>query len=204
MKALLGRKLGMSQMFSPSGEVVPVTLIQAEPNIVMVRRVADRDGYAGVQLGLPKVPVNELKRPFAKPRERDRQFAAQREFAIEVGDDVEQLAVDQFEVGDVVEVSATSKGKGFQGVVKRHHFKGGPASHGHSDWERRPGSIGQRFPQHTVKGKRMAGRMGADRVTVRNLVIVSVDAEKNLLAIKGAVPGRRGAIVEIKAVTLDT
>lgn len=203
MKALLGRKLGMSQMFSPNGEVVPVTLIQAEPNIVMVRRVADRDGYAGVQLGLPKVPVSELKRPFTKPRERDRQFAAQREFEIEVGDDVEQLAVDQFESGDVVEVSATSKGKGFQGVVKRHHFKGGPASHGHSDWERRPGSIGQRYPQHTVKGKRMAGRMGADRVTVRNLIIMSVDVEKNLLAIKGAVPGRRGAIVEIRAVTTD-
>lgn len=191
MKALLGRKIGMSQTFSPTGEVIPVTLIAAEPNTITLRREASRDGYAAIQLGLPSLKQKDATRTA---------YTVQREFSLEVPIETTQATVAQFTPGDVVEVAGTSKGKGFQGVVKRHHFKGGPASHGHTDWERKAGSIGSRFPQHTRKGKRMAGRMGADRVTVKNLQVVTVDTDKNLLAIKGAVPGRRGSIVEIRSV----
>ena len=182
MKALLGRKIGMSQVFSSTGEVVPVTVIEAKPNQVTLQRTTAKNGYDAVQLTLAK---------------NDKKALARREFQgeAELGT---QLTVEQFAPGDMVTVSGISKGKGFQGVVKRHKFKGGPASHGHTDWERRPGSIGQRFPQHTIKGKRMAGRMGADRTTVKNLEVIVVDKEKNLLAIKGAVPGYRGSIIEIR------
>lgn len=191
MKALLGRKIGMSQVFSPAGEVVPVTLIQAEPNHVTLRRTPEKDTYTAIQLGLPK----KTRESDAAPR-----YSARCEFKGEFPADATTLTVEQFVPGDSVEVSGISKGKGFQGVVKRHHFKGGPASHGHTDWERRPGSIGQRFPQHTLRGKRMAGRMGADRVTVKNLAVVSVDPAMHLLAVKGAIPGRPGAIVEIRSI----
>ncbi|MEX2055057.1 MAG: 50S ribosomal protein L3 [Candidatus Andersenbacteria bacterium] len=188
MKALLGRKVGMSQMFSPEGEVVPVTLVVAEPNDVTLRREEAKDGYTAVQLGLPS--------PKSEPDHKV--YDAHHEFQAEIAAETTSVTVDQFVPGDVVTISATSKGKGFQGVVKRHHFKGGPKSHGHTDWERKAGSIGQRFPQHTMKGRRMAGHMGDDRVTVKNLTVVSVDPTQNLLAIKGAVPGRRGTIVEIR------
>lgn len=183
MKGILGRKIGMSQMFLPSGEAVPVTVIEAEPNKITIRREAGRDGYAALQLGLPKKGKESL--------------AARREFALE-NTDAEEVTVEQFQVGDVIEVSGISKGKGFQGVVKRHHFKGHPASHGHTDQLRRPGSIGSRFPQHVQKGKRMAGRMGGERVTVKNLAVAAVDAAKHLLIVKGAVPGKRGTVLEIR------
>ena len=205
MKALLGRKIGMSQVFSENGDVVPVTLIFADPNIVTIRRTKDKDGYAAVQLALPK---NKGKQGEEKPTKltpavTKALYAARREFRGELAEDITQVGVDQFTVGDVVHVAAKSKGKGFQGVVKRHHFKGGPASHGHTDQERRPGSIGQRFPQHVMKGRRMAGRMGYDRVTTKNLTVVVVDPAKNILAIKGAVPGTRGSIVEVFSVETD-
>lgn len=187
MKAILGRKIGMSQVFAPDGAVVPVTLIQAEPNEITLRRNSDKDGSAAVQLTLKN------------PKRADRKLAS-REFLLAVQEGTTTVGVEQFTPGDVVEVSGISKGKGFQGVVKRHKFKGGPASHGHTDWERRPGSVGQRFPQHTLKGKRMAGRMGADRVTVKNLTVVKIDTNLNVIAIKGAVPGKRGTVLEIKTV----
>lgn len=187
MKAILGRKIGMSQVFASDGAVVPVTLIQAEPNEITLRRNPAKDGSAAIQLTLKH------------PKRTDRTVAS-REFLLEVTEDTKTVGVEQFSPGDVIEVSGISKGKGFQGVIKRHHFKGGPASHGHTDWERRPGSIGQRFPQHTFKGKRMAGRMGFDRVTVKNLTVVAVDAALNVVAIKGAVPGRRGTVLEIRTV----
>ncbi len=197
MKALLGRKLGMSQVFSNTGEVVPVTLIVAEPNTVTIRRTLDRDGYTAVQLALPKKTKKgeEKSTKEAKPK-----FAGAREFQGEIAEDIQLVGVDQFAPGDVVQVAGISKGKGYQGVVKRHHFKGGPASHGHKHVLRQAGSIGARFPQHTRKGVRMAGRMGGERVTVKNLSVVVVDPAKNLLALKGAVPGTRGSIVEICAV----
>lgn len=189
----------MSQTFDPDGTVVPVTLILALPNDVTLRRTPSNDAYAAVQLGLPRKAGQTAKSN--KPLDQQQHYATRREFAIEVGDDVATLDVSQFTPGDVIEVSGTSKGKGFQGVVKRHNFKGGPKSHGHRHVLRRPGSIGSRFPQHVFKGKRMAGRMGADRVTVKNLTIVSVDLDQHILAIKGAVPGRRGSIVEIRGAT---
>ncbi len=190
MKALLGRKVGMSQMFSPAGEVVPVTLIVAEPNQITLRRTEGKDGYTAVQLALPKPKV----------KSDGQKYIAAREFKTEMPEEATQVSVDQFKPGDVIEVVGISKGKGFQGVVKRHHFKGGPASHGHRLNLRRPGSIGQRFPQHTLRGMRMATRMGADRVTVKNLTVVSVDTSQNLLAIKGALPGKRGSLIEIRSV----
>jgi len=191
MKALLGRKIGMSQMFSSEGEAVPVTLISAEPNVVALRREKKRDGQAATQLALP--------RRNQKSKAKNPNYAARREFAVETAGDVRTLTVAQFEPGDIVEISGISKGKGYTGVVKRHGFSGGPASHGHRHVLRSPGSIGSRFPQHVMKGKRMAGRVGSDRVTVKNLTVMWVDIEKNLLAVKGAVPGTRGSIVEVSS-----
>lgn len=195
MKALLGRKIGMSQTFSQAGEVVPVTLIAALPNVITIRRTPDKDGYSAVQLALPKKA--EVKTDEEKTTKK-KIYAARMEFRGEMAAETTALTVEQFAPGDVVEVIGTSKGKGYAGVVKRHHFKGGPASHGHRHVLRRPGSIGSRFPQHVRKGKRMAGRMGSDRVTVKNLQIVVVDATKHILAIKGAVPGPKGSVVAVQ------
>ena len=186
MKAILGTKVGMSQVFSPEGEVVPVTLVKAEQNEVAIRRSAEKDGHDAVQLALPK------KNP-------KKGFAAKREFTIEVDEKTKAVGGDQFEAGDLVQVTGISKGKGYQGVVKRHHFKGGPASHGHRHVLRQACSIGAGFPQHVFKGMRMAGRMGGDQVTVKNLSIVSIDTKNNLLAIKGAVPGKRGTVLAIRS-----
>lgn len=184
MKVILGQKLGMSQVFMPTGDVVPVTLIAARPNTVTLRRNKDKDGYSAVQLGLPR---------------GEGEFVAKREFKTEVEDGKNEITVEQFAPGDVVQVTGVSKGKGFQGVVKRHKMKGGPASHGHTDWARKAGSIGSRFGQHTMKGKRMAGRMGGEQVTVKNLEVVRVDGQRHVLALKGAVPGVRGSVVEIRS-----
>ncbi len=183
MKAMLAKKIGMSQVFSSTGEVVPVTLVLATPNAVTIRRELKRDGHDAIQLSVAKKPKSEK--------------FVRREFAMEVPAESVEVTLEQFAEGDIVEVSGISKGKGFQGVVRRHHFKGGPASHGHTDWERKAGSIGSRFPQHTRKGKRMAGRMGGDRVTVKNLQIMKIDKDNQVVAIKGAIPGIPGAIVEI-------
>lgn len=199
MKALLGRKVGMSQVFSPNGDVIPVTLISALPNFITIRRTVEKDGYAAVQLALPKkegVQIGEKRTPTTDTET----FAARKEFKGEMPAEVTTVGVDQFAVGDAIEVTGVSKGKGFAGVVKRHHFKGGPKSHGHRHVLRRPGSIGSRFPQHVMKGVRMAGRMGSDQVTVKNLEVVQIDVEQNVVAVKGAIPGRRGSVVEIRSI----
>lgn len=196
MKAILGRKLGMSQVFSPDGDVIPVTLILALPNFVTIHRTEEKDGYTAVQLALPKKEGAQLGEK-RTPAGDKKLFAARQEFAGEIADDVKMLDVTQFTVGETIEVMGISKGKGYAGVVKRHHFKGGPASHGHRHVLRRPGSIGSRFPQHVRKGKRMAGRMGSDQVTVKNLKIVQVDPKNNLVAVKGAVPGAKGSVVSL-------
>lgn len=199
MKALLGRKVGMSQVFSPNGDVIPVTLISALPNFITIRRTVEKDGYAAVQLALPKkegVQIGEKR----TPKTDTETFAARKEFHGEMPAETSVVGVDQFAVGDAIEVTGVSKGKGFAGVVKRHHFKGGPKSHGHRHVLRRPGSIGSRFPQHVMKGMRMAGRMGSDQVTVKNLEIIQIDIEQNVVAVKGAIPGRRGSVVEIRSV----
>lgn len=199
MKALLGRKVGMSQVFSPNGDVIPVTLISAIPNFVTIRRTVEKDGYAAVQLALPKKEGAQLGEKRTPKTDTD-MFAARREFSGEMPEEITVVSVEQFTAGDAIEVRGVSKGKGNAGVVKRHHFKGGPASHGHRHVLRRPGSIGARFPQHVMKGVRMAGRMGSDQVTVKNLEIVQVDLEHNLVAVKGAVPGRRGSVVELRSI----
>src|SRR3989338_8968294 len=203
MKFILGKKLGMSQIFNEDGTVIPVTVIEAEPNIVTQIKTKDKDGYEAIQVGAG------LKKKTNKPRFskevnlENKGKKARGKASMTLGD--LQLAVGQkidlsiFSEGDLVKVSGLSKGKGFQGVVKRHGFSGMPFSHGHHHVLRHGGSIGQRFPQHTLKGMRMAGRMGHDQVTTRGLKIVRVDVENGLLAVKGAVPGNRGHLLIIQS-----
>ena len=203
VKFILGKKLGMSQIYSKDENVIPVTIIEAGPCFITQIRTEEKDKYFAVQIGFEKLKDKKIKRP-----QKDRPYRYLREFSIfnsqfskenppslKMGD---KITVDIFKKGDVVKISGTSKGRGFQGVVKRHGFKGGPASHGHRHVLRRPGSIGSSFPERVLKGKKMPGQMGAERVTVRGLKIVKVDLENNLLAVKGAVPGANGGLVEIQ------
>lgn len=198
MKYIIGRKLEMSQRYRPTGEAVPVTIIKVDPCVVTQVRTAEKDGYSAVQLGSGS--SKNLTKPELGHRAANGPLADLREFRT---DDVEGAVVGAtcdvtaFEPGDAVNVTGVSKGKGFQGVVKRHHFAGGPSSHGHKDNLRMPGSIGAGGHQHVHPGQRMGGRMGGDRVTVTGLEIVEVMADTNCLAIKGAVPGARGALLLI-------
>ncbi len=200
MKCILAKKIEMSQVFRQDGTVVPVTLVQAGPCVVTQVKSQDTDGYSAIQLGFL-----EMKK-CTKPQEghlKDLPLSrVMREFRL--GDTInlkrgDTIDAQTFSVGDVVEVTGTSKGKGFQGVVKRHGFHGHPASHGHKDQLRMPGSIGAGGPQHVFKGRRMAGRMGNETVTVKNLQVVEV-RDKGILALKGAVPGARNSILEIREV----
>lgn len=186
----------MTRIFEENGTVVPVTLVQAGPVTVISRKVQEKDGYQAAQIGFEK--AKKINKPKAGQLKGMESFKVIREFRVNDNlkkGDVFDASV--FNAGDVVKISGITKGKGFQGVVKRHGFHGMPASHGHHHVLRHGGSIGQRFPQHTLKGMRMAGRMGGERQTTRGLKVVSVDKENNLLAIKGAVPGRRGTLLEI-------
>lgn len=198
MKALLGKKLQMTQLFNADGTVVPVTLIEAGPCTVTKILPAHADGSVSVQIGFG------TDKHAAKPQREAwgdlGTFEVVREFRSAAPSDAKRgdvLDVAIFSVGDHVDVVGTSKGHGFQGVVKRHGFRGGPASHGHKDNLRMPGSIGAGGVQRVIKGMRMAGRMGGDRVTVKNLEIVQIDPAKHLLAIKGAIPGAPGSLVEL-------
>ena len=200
MKFILAKKLEMSQVFQPDGTVVPVTLVQAGPCVVTQVRTKDKDGYDAVQIGFR--PVKKLNQPEAGHLKDLPAFSVLREFRLAETPKVERGAAVEasaFTVGDVVEVSGTSKGKGFQGVVKRHHFHGHPSSHGHKDQQRMPGSIGAGGVQHVMKGRRMAGQMGDETVTVKNLKVMEI-RDNGILAIKGAVPGARNSIVEIRTV----
>ncbi|MCI0479757.1 50S ribosomal protein L3 [Candidatus Uhrbacteria bacterium] len=197
MKFILAKKIEMSQVFRPDGTVVPVTLLQAGPCVVTQVKDVEHDGYTSVQLGFL-----ETKR-LAKPQEghlKDlpklrvlREFRTDGVASVKRGDTIEAAT---FDVGDVVHVTGTSKGKGFQGVVKRHHFHGAPKSHGHKDQERMPGSSGAGGLQHVLKGTKKPGRMGGDTVTVKNLEVVEV--RDGILAVKGAVPGPRNAVLELR------
>jgi large subunit ribosomal protein L3 len=206
MAEILGRKIGMTQLWGEEGERIPVTVIEAGPCQVTAVREAERDGYAAVQLAFDEVRESRLSKPElghvkkagAPPMRMLVEFRApvgdEREFKI--GDSV---TVDSFEKGERVKVSARSKGKGFQGTIKRHRFHRGPASHG-SHNVRAPGSIGaSATPARVLKGVRMPGQMGAKRVTQRRLEVVDVDAERNLLIVKGAVPGPTGALLEVRS-----
>lgn len=200
MKGLLGKKLGMTQIFNEKGETVPVTIIEAGPcYVTQVKRLA-HDGYRSIQLGFGQGgKLTQPQRGHLKdlPSLRYlREFRVSSEEEYGVG---QELRADVFSVGDAVDVTGTSKGRGFAGVVKRHGFRGGPKTHGQSDRTRAPGAIGSTTsPGRVLKGKRMAGRFGGSRVTIQNLEVVMVDAERNLLVVKGSVPGARNALVLIR------
>ncbi len=194
MKFILGLKLGMSQIFDEKGNVVPVTLIEAGPCVVTQIKTKEKDGYNAVQIGF----VPKTKK--VKKTEKGKEFKHLREFSSEnEKKEGDKINVSIFKEGDKVKVSGLSKGKGFAGVVKKWGFAGLPASHGTKHEARSLGSIGSAFPQRVLKGRKMPGRMGNVRVTTKNIKIVKIDPEKNLIAVKGNVPGRKGALLEIKS-----
>ena len=201
MKCIIGRKLEMSQVFQEDGTVVPVTLIQAGPCTVTALKTADKDGYSAVQVGYgTRKHVNKAQAGQWKDMGS---FSVVREFRMDDPSNYElgsTFDVTTFEAGDKIDVVGTSKGRGFQGVVKRHGFAGQNATHGTKDQVRMPGSIGATGPQRVFKGVRMPGQMGDKRVTVKNLEVVQVDPTRNVLAVKGAVPGARNGLVFIKTV----
>lgn len=201
--AILGKKIGMTSLFTEDGEQIPCTVILAGPCPVTQVKTLTTDGYEAVQIGYDEVSEKALNRPKlghlkkagVSPIRTLKEFRGLTK-QVNLGD---QLTVEQFAKGDKVKVSGTSKGKGFQGVVKRHHFGGvGMATHGQSDRQRHPGSIGQSsYPSRVFKGIRMAGRMGGKRISVRNIEIVDVLPEKNILFVKGGIPGCPNSLVEI-------
>ena len=203
---ILGKKIGMTQVFRPDGQVVPVTVLKAGPCVVVQRKTPAIDGYDAVQLGfmeyakksgVSKPAAGHLKKSGAEG------VKFQREFRLEAGSNGDlkagdRVLVDEFKPNEKVDVIGISKGKGFAGVVKRHHFRGSDATHG-SMFHRAPGSIGaSSFPSRVFPGMRMGGHMGTDRVTVRNLEIIEVDTEDNVLLVKGAVPGPNGGYVMVR------
>lgn len=199
MSFIIGRKIEMTQQFKEDGTVIPVTLILAEPNTVTQVRDIERDGYTAVQLGcdikntLPMAQTGHLK---DLPQTR-----TLREFRVDSSDlkRGDSITVEVFAPGTRVDVVGISKGRGYAGVMKRHHFHGKNATHGTKDQERMPGSNASQRQGKVIKGKRMSGRMGADQVTVKNLEIISTNPQTNVIAIKGAVPGPRGGLIMIKA-----
>ncbi len=199
MKFILGRKLNMTQIFDKDGVVQPATLIATTPVVVTQIKTKENDGYDAIQVATGKTNPSRLNKAMKGHVKDLGAFTDLREFRVDnptnkVGDKVE---LTQFNPGDIVEVSAITKGKGFQGVVKRHGFGGGPRTHGQKHSEREPGSIGGGLRNKVPKKMRMAGRMGGDRVTVKNLKVLHVDSTTNTLYISGAVPGRRGTLIEI-------
>jgi large subunit ribosomal protein L3 len=206
MKGILGKKVGMTQVFDESGEVIPVTVIEAGPCFVTQKKTVDRDGYSAIQLGFEEIEQKRLTqgqwghlRKNKLPPLRYLREIRVNEAELETYKEGQKISVSIFEAGDVVDVVGISKGRGFAGVVKRHGFRGGPKTRGQSDRLRAPGSIGQTTtPGRVYKGKRMAGRMGNQRVTAQSLRVILVDPQRNLLAVKGAVPGAKNGLVFIK------
>lgn len=205
MIGLIGKKIGMTRVFSEDGESIPVTVIQAGPCYISQIKTTKKDGYSAVQLGFKEKKESRATKPqlghFAKANLKPmyhlkefRNFELDKE--IKIGDEV---GIDAFMPGDVIFVSGKSKGKGFQGVMKRHGFGGGPKTHGQSDRPRAPGSIGQSsYPSRVRKGLRMAGRMGNKRVTTKNLRVIKIIPDQHLMLIRGTVPGSVNSIIEIK------
>jgi len=204
MKGILGKKLGMSQIFDAKGEVIPVTVIQAGPCYVTQLKTRERDGYAAVQLGFEEIKPRRLSKPELRHLTKRNVPALRylREFPLSAGDEYtegQKVDVGMFQVGGAVDVTGTSKGRGFAGVMKRHGFGGGPKTHGQSDRGRAPGAISAgTTPGRVFKGLRMAGHMGHERVTVHNLEIVQVDPARSLLVVRGAVPGARNGLLIIR------
>ena len=205
MKAIIGKKVGMSQIFDENGHVIPVTVIEAGPCVVTQKKTTEKDGYEAVQLGYEDVAEKKLSKPevghLNKAGVSPKKYL--REFALDNGSELELGAVikaDMFQVGDFVDVTGTTKGKGFAGTIKRWGFKSYRRTHGSHKNERRPGSVGAcATPSRILKGKRMAGRMGHVTNTALNLTIVSSDVENGVLAIKGAIPGPKGSIVLVRS-----
>ncbi len=203
MKFLLGTKVKMAQVWGEDGKVVPVTVIAVSPNVVTQVKTADKDGYSAIQVGFGERNPKNINKPLRGHIKTLGNFAGLKEFrtdgslAVAVGDKIDAGA---FKPGDMVTVSATSKGKGFQGGVKRHGFHGGSRTHGQKHSEREPGGIGGggRAGGRVAKGLRMAGRMGGERVTIKGLKVIQADAATATILIKGAVPGPRGTFVEIR------
>lgn len=208
IQGLIAKKIGMSQQFDDAGNVVPVTVLKAGPCTVIQKKTPEKDGYTAVQLGFveeravrkpTKPQVGHFKKAGVPVVRKLQEFGCSDPAAVKEGD---QVLVDIFEIGETIHVVGTSKGKGFAGVVKRHHFAGGGAAHG-SMFHRAPGSIGaSSYPSRVVKGMRMGGHMGHERVTVRKLKVVATDKDQNLLLVKGAVPGAKGDYVLIHKASL--
>ena len=201
-KGILGRKIGMTQVFAENGDLIPVTVIEATPNVVLQKKTVDTDGYEAIQVGFEDKRVKLSNKPeqghVAKANTAPKRFI--REFnnvnveEYEVGQEVK---VEIFAEGDVIDVTAVTKGKGFQGVIKRHGQSRGPMAHG-SRYHRRPGSMGPVAPNRVFKQKKLPGQMGGTVITIQNLEVVKVDVERNLLLVKGNVPGSKKALVTVK------
>jgi large subunit ribosomal protein L3 len=198
VKFILGKKIGMSQMFDKDGNLIPVSLISAGPCYVLQKKNKEKEGYDALQIGFEKIEKKSKIKKTMKGKEY-RYIKEEREVVKEDVKYGDEINVSIFNEGEEVKVSGMSKGKGFQGGVKRHGFSGRNATHGVKHEHRTIGSTGRRFPQHVQKGRKMPGRMGYDKVSVKNLKIMKIDKENNLLAVRGAVPGRNGGLLEIRA-----
>ena len=203
-KALIGKKIGMTQIFDDKGRVIPVTVIEVMPNVVAQVKTVETDGYDAVQLGYGEVKESKVNKPIKghytkaslAPKKHLREFRLDSVEGIKVGD---EFKADLFAEGDKIDVQGTTKGKGFQGVIKRHGQSRGPMGHG-SMYHRRPGSMGSTStPGRVFKGKKLPGHMGMETVTIQNLDVVKVDMDKNVILVKGSVPGVKGAILKIKS-----
>ena len=204
MKNMMGRKVGMTQIFQEDGSVIPVTVVEAGPLVVAQKKTVETDGYNAIQVGFANIKEHRMNKPmkghFTKANLELKKYL--KEFRVDNVDEFEigqEIKADTFAIGDMVDVTGISKGKGTQGVIKRHGFSRGNETHG-SHFHRKPGGLSAgTYPGRVFKGHRMGGRMGNERVTVQNLEIVRVDAEKNLILIKGAIPGPKKGIITIKA-----
>ena len=202
-KGILGKKVGMTQIFTESGELIPVTVVEATPNVVLQVKTVETDGYEAIQVGYQdkrevlsnKPAKGHVAKANTAPKRFIKEFKNVELGEYEVG---KEIKVDVFQAGDVVDVTGTTKGKGFQGAIKRHGQSRGPMSHG-SLYHRRPGSMGPVAPNRVFKNKRLAGRMGGDRVTIQNLEVVKVDVERNVILIKGNIPGAKKSLITIKS-----
>lgn len=201
-KGILGTKVGMTQVFDENGQAIPVTVIEAGPCVVLKKRTPELDGYSAIQVGYKEIKERKVNKPdkgqFAKanvkPTKWIREFKVEDVSAYEIG---QKITVDIFQTGELVDVTGISKGKGFAGGIKRHGFHRGPMAHG-SKYHRRPGSLGAKGPARVFKGRKLPGRSGGERVTVQNLEVVRVYPEKNIILIKGAVPGPRKGLLSIR------
>lgn len=208
MTFILGTKLKMSIVFNKEGKAIPVTMVKAGPARIVDIKTPEKDGYSAVQLAFGAKKIKNLKKPqrkkLEKPLSKEQGFCFLKEFRVKqeelknykLG---EEIGINVFKEGDMLKIRGISKGKGFQGVVKRWGFHGGPRTHGQKHSEREAGSIGSKRPGPVAKGKKMAGRMGGEKITIRNLKIETIDAKNSIMAIKGAIPGNRGTLVEIRS-----